>query len=154
MAAVRNARGLARTVLPHYGMPALRRLLAGELPDAREEPQAFAELIELTRAYFDGQAADLAHVPCDLPSDTMFSGRVLRACRAIPYGRTSSYGRLASVAGNPRAARGAAAVMARNPLPLVIPCHRVIYADGRLAGFSAPGGVAQKRRMLRLEGAI
>lgn len=146
--------GLARMVLPHGGVTAIRSLLAAGHPDARQDTRAFDELIELTRAYFAGRAVSFRAVPCDLPAAATFSGRVLRACRNIPYGRTISYGRLASGAGNPKAARAAAAVMARNPLPLVIPCHRVIYANGRLGGFSAPAGVAQKRRMLRLEGAV
>ena len=149
--AVRTSRGLARTILPHGGITAIRSLLATEHPDARQDTRAFDELIELTRAYFAGRAVSFR---CDLPAAATVSGRVLRACRNIPYGRTISYGRLASGAGNPKAARAAAAVMARNPLPLVIPGHRVIYADGRLGGFSAPAGVTQKRRMLRLEGAV
>ena len=152
--AVRTSRGLARTILPHGGITAIRSLLATEHPDARQDTRAFDELIELTRAYFAGRAVSFRAVRCDLPAAATFAGRVLRACRNIPYGRTISYGRLASGAGNPKAARAAAAVMARNPLPLVIPCHRVIYADGRLGGFSAPAGVTQKRRMLRLEGAV
>ena len=153
MGAVRTSRGLARTILPH-GAAAIRDLLAIEHADAREDPAAFDELVELSRAYFAGRAVSFRAVRCDLPAATTFAGRVLRACRNIPYGRTISYGRLASAAGNPKAARAAAAVMASNPMPLVIPCHRVIYADGGLGGFSAPAGVAQKRRMLRLEGAV
>ena len=153
MGAVRTSRGLARTILPHGSITAIRSLLATEHSDARQDTRAFAELIELTRAYFAGRPVSFRGIRYDLPAAT-FAGRVLRACRNIPYGRTISYGRLASGAGNPKAARAAAAVMANNPLPLVIPCHRVIYADGRLGGFSAPAGVAQKRRMLRLEGAV
>jgi methylated-DNA-[protein]-cysteine S-methyltransferase len=154
MGAVRTSRGLARTILPHGGIAAVRGLLATDCPDARQDIQAFAELIALARAYFAGRRVSFRAVRCDLPPAATFAGRVLRACRNIPYGRTISYGRLASAAGNPKAARAAAAVMARNPMPLVIPCHRVIYADGGLGGFSAPAGVVQKRRLLRLEGAF
>lgn len=72
--------------------------------------------------------------------------------RQIPRGRVSTYGAVARAAGNPRAARGVAALMACNPTPIVVPCHRVVYSDGRLGGFSMAGGVAKKVELLRAEG--
>ena len=82
-----------------------------------------------------------------------FRGRALRACRAIPRGQVITYAELARRAGSPGAARAAGSAMAANPLPVVIPCHRVVRCDGGLGDYSA-GGTAAKRRMLRAEGAL
>ena len=80
-----------------------------------------------------------------------FRGRVLRACARIPAGRVMTYGELARVAGSPGAARAVGSAMAANPVPVIIPCHRVVRADGTLGAYSA-GGAAAKARMLRAEG--
>ena len=154
MGAVGAGGAVIQTVLPHYQPDDLRQLLAFENPAARDEPAAFAELTELTQAYFNAQPVSFDSIELQLPSQKSFTGLVLRACRAIPHGRTLSYRELATAAGNPEGARAAAAAMGKNPLPLVIPCHRVIYSDGRLGGFSAPAGPDQKRRLLALEGAL
>lgn len=82
-----------------------------------------------------------------------FRGRALRACHAIPRGQVVTYAQLAAMAGSPGAARAAGSAMAANPLPLVIPCHRVVRADGGVGAYSA-GGSAAKQRMLRAEGAL
>ena len=154
MGAVRNARGICRVVLPHYQADDLRALLRFEHAGASADADAFAELIELSRAYFNSRPADFGGLGCDIVSESTFTGRVLRACRKIPYGQTRSYSWLAMSAGREGSARAAATVMGKNPLPLIVPCHRVTYADGRLGGFSAPGGQDLKRRMLALEGVL
>jgi len=137
-------------VLPHYMADDLRALLAFEHPGAGEAPERFERLVELSRDYFNRKPVGFDEIACDLPAGK-FSTAVLTACRAIPYGRTRSYRDLAAAIGNPDAARAVATALGRNPLPLVIPCHRVTYADGRPGGFSAPGGVELKQRMLALE---
>ena len=149
-----SAGGLVRIVLPHYSAADLADLLAFEYPISVEKPDEFADIADLSRAYFNGQVVRFDDVACDLPSAKTFTGRVLRACRAIPYGQTRSYSWLAGAAGKPSGARAAAAALGRNPLPLVVPCHRVIHAGGAIGGFSAPGGVELKRRMLTIEGAL
>ena len=151
MAAAGGPRGLARVVLPHYQRRDLAELMAFEHPAATDDEAAFAELIELSRAYFNGRRVGFDDVACDLPPPGRLAGRVLRACREIPYGQRRSYKQLAAAAGTPGKARPTAGVLSRNRLPLVIPCHRVTYADGRPGGFSAPAGVELKRRMLQLE---
>ncbi len=88
----------------------------------------------------------------DLSGKSNFARAILLACRRIPYGEIRSYGWLARVVGRPKAARPVGNVLARNPLPLVIPCHRVVRADGTLGGFSARGGLSLKARLLQLEG--
>lgn len=150
--AVAEAGRVVRLILPHGRVRQMLAALAGLYPRARRDPDTFGHLRDLTRAYFGGRKVDFADIPCILPPKNTFTGRVLRACRKVPYGRTVSYSALAARVGNARAARAVASAMARNPIPLVVPCHRVIRADRSLGGFSAEGGVDLKRRMLQLEG--
>ena len=151
MGAVATDRGVSRIVLPHYQRDDLAELLAWEHPGAAAQQGPFEQLIELSRQYFNAKEVDFGEVACDLPPAGSFSGMVYRACRQIPYGRTAGYSRVAEQIRRPHAARAVATAMSKNPIPLVVPCHRIIYADGRPGGFSAPGGVAQKTRMLDLE---
>jgi methylated-DNA-[protein]-cysteine S-methyltransferase len=104
------------------------------------------------REYSEGQSDDFSDVLLDLDDMTDFQRRVSLVCRTIPFGQTSTYGELAARVGSPNAARAVGAVMARNRLPIIIPCHRVVGTAGRLGGYSAPGGLDTKRRLLRLEG--
>lgn len=151
--AVAAAGGLTRLILPHYQLDQLAELLAWEHPGSTRDDGPFQQIIELSRDYFNGRCVDFADVACRLPGEGSFSGLVLRACREIPYGQTVSYGELARRIGRPDAARAVATALGKNPIPLVVPCHRVTYSDGRLGGFSAPGGVEIKRRMLTTEAA-
>ena len=152
MGAAAASGGLTRLVLPHGQVEQMLARLARLYPQGRRDRDAFQRVRDLTVAYFDGRRVDFADIPCSLPPGDGFTGRVLRACREIPYGRTLCYSALAARVGNARAARAVASAMSRNPIPLIVPCHRVTYADGRLGGFSAEGGVELKRRMLALEG--
>lgn len=104
-------------------------------------------------AYASGDYDDFRDVAIDHGQQTPFCRRVLDACRQIPPGQTISYADLAGRAGSPRAARAVGQVMASNRVPIVIPCHRVVASGGRLGGFSAPGGLATKERLLRIEAA-
>jgi methylated-DNA-[protein]-cysteine S-methyltransferase len=99
--------------------------------------------------YFDGSRTEF-----DLPLDLRvapFHAEVLRELALVPYGRTSTYGTLAAKVGRPRAARAVGTVMHRNPIPIVLPCHRIVGANGSLTGYA--GGLDVKRRLLQLEGA-
>jgi len=155
MGAAAGEGGLLRVILPGYQMKDLVDLLAWEHPAARRDETPFQPLIELARRYFNAAGAvDFKTVACELPAAGSLAGMVYRACREIPYGQTISYSSLATRIGRPDAARAVAAALGRNPLPLVVPCHRVVYADGRAGGFSAPGGQALKQRMLELEAGI
>ncbi len=91
-------------------------------------------------------------LPLDLEGFTPLGMQILAACRAIPFGEIRTYRQLAASVGQPGAARFAGNMMARNPLPLVIPCHRVVGSDRRLHGFGAPGGLVTKAWLLTLEG--
>jgi len=149
--AVAGPEGIRRFVLPHYQPDDLADLLAWEHRGAVRDAAPFRRLVELTRAYFNGQAVDFAEIACELPAPGSFAGKVLRACRTIPYGRTRSYVSLADQVGWPDGARAAAQALGRNRVPLIVPCHRVVYAGGGAGGFSAPGGTEMKLRLLRLE---
>ena len=151
MGAAAGEAGVARIELPHYQRDDLEQLLAWEHPNARQGDGPFETLIELSRRYFDAERVDFDAVVCEMPPEKTFTGKVLRACRAIGYGQTRGYGELAKAIGRPDAARAVATALGSNPLPLVVPCHRVTYADGRCGGFSAAGGPALKQRMLELE---
>ncbi len=143
--------GIKRLVLPHYQFDELEQLLAWEHPGSVKDEGPFATLIPLTRDYFNGKAADFSSVLCDLPSEATFSGKVLSACRKIAYGQTRTYSSLADEIGCSDSARAVGSTLGKNAIPLVVPCHRVINAGGGMSGFSAPGGVDQKRRMLEME---
>jgi methylated-DNA-[protein]-cysteine S-methyltransferase len=151
MGAAAGPAGVSRIELPHYQPDDLEQLLAWQHPNARRDDEALAALIDLAQRYFNAEPVDFGDVTCDLPAAGSFTGKVLRACREIPPGETRGYGELAKAIGRPDAARAVATALGKNPLPLVIPCHRVTYADGRLGGFSAPGGEPLKRRLLELE---
>jgi methylated-DNA-[protein]-cysteine S-methyltransferase len=116
--------------------------------DAADWLDVLADRLE---AYAAGQPDDFRDVKIDLDRHTSFQRQVLRACRRIGYGQTASYADLAARCGSPGAARAVGNVMANNRLPLIVPCHRVVGSAGRLGGFSAPGGLATKRRLLELE---
>jgi len=100
-----------------------------------------------------GEPQDLRFVVLDEQPIDPFRREVYAATREIPAGTTMSYGEVARAIGRPDAARDVGAALARNPCPIIVPCHRVVAANGALTGFSAPGGLETKRRMLQLEGA-
>jgi len=131
------------------------RAALGQDAYARDgQPPWLDGLIPRLQNFARGNPEDLRDVPADLSGRTPFQRRVLRQCRQILWGHTLTYGELAARAGSHGAARAVGNIMAANSLPLVIPCHRVVGAAGTLGGFSAPGGVRVKRRLLRLEGAL
>jgi methylated-DNA-[protein]-cysteine S-methyltransferase len=111
------------------------------------------EAVAAVRHYFEGNETDFAQLALDLAGQDEFCKRVYAAARRIKWGQTTTYGTLAKeLGGGPETARDVGQAMASNPIPLIIPCHRVLAAGGRIGGFSAPGGAAAKIRMLGLEG--
>lgn len=140
---------LVATYLPASHRFILARIRE-EWPEAVEKKNLLPRLRKSVEAYFSGRAASF-DVQLDLSHRTPFHRRVLQTCHRIPYGETASYGDLARAAGRPQAARAAGQAMAFNPIPLVVPCHRVLRSDGAVGGFTSPGGPKTKRRMLRLE---
>ena len=116
-------------------------------------PDAAAEALDQIRTYLNGDRT-VFDLPLDISSLTAFRQRALRETLKIPYGQTATYGEIARRIGSPRAARAVGRAMAANPIPLVIPCHRVLAADGALTGYSGGrDGLAIKSRLLELEAA-
>ncbi len=115
------------------------------------ERSSSSELGNRLARYAAGECVEFDDFPLDDAAVSPFAKRVIAACRKLRWGETTSYKALAQAAGSPAAARAVGGVMAGNRWPIVVPCHRVISAAGALQGFSAPSGVALKRRMLELE---
>lgn len=119
-----------------------------------EGPPWLREAVEALMRHLRSGREDLSRVPVDLSGLPPFRRAVLTEVRHIPPGATRSYGEVAGALGRPGAARAVGQALARNPVPLLVPCHRVVSRTGRLTGFSAPGGLALKRRLLDLEGPL
>ena len=102
--------------------------------------------------YYAGQGYSFEDITVDLSGVTPFRARVLELIRAIPRAETRSYGQVAAMIGAPHAARAVGGAMAANPVPIIIPCHRVVASNGTLTGFSAPGGLTTKKSLLEAEG--
>jgi methylated-DNA-[protein]-cysteine S-methyltransferase len=112
-----------------------------------------SEAIEVAKRYFAGGETDFDAVQLDLGDNGPLFNQIYAATRRIGWGQTTTYGALAKAIGaGPEVARDVGTAMARNPAPLIIPCHRVLAAGGKVGGFSAPGGAATKIRMMALEG--
>lgn len=148
-----------RTVLPvspyRQAEHQLYRSLKPSSDNLRLEQKLQQDLQERIIAYYEGEPVDFRVEPAvHLNGAGPFARKVLPACRKIAFGRTTTYSDLARQVGSPHAARAVGSVMAGNPVGLIIPCHRVLCTDGGLGGFSAPGGIAIKQRMLRHEQAV
>jgi methylated-DNA-[protein]-cysteine S-methyltransferase len=146
--------GIMRFQLPTSAI-AVERSLLRHVPDA--EPCAtspeLTEAVAAVKRYFQGEQTDFSGLKLDLGDQNEFFKRIYDATRQIGWGHTTTYGALAKMLGaGPEAARDVGQAMAKNPVALIIPCHRVLAAGGKVGGFSAPGGSAAKVRMLELEG--
>jgi len=148
---VAGDRGLLAAFLPETDRRMIERRIARDFPGSRDDARLLPKLANAFRAYFAGRLVRF-DVRLDLDGLTDFRRRVMECCRRIPRGRTASYQDLARAAGSPNASRAVGSTMAHNPLPLIVPCHRVVRSDGSVGGFSSPRGAEQKRRLLRLEG--
>jgi methylated-DNA-[protein]-cysteine S-methyltransferase len=148
-----SARGLVAVTLPQPAeAEALRRLPASSRNALVIAPGLdVAALTDKLQRYFEGEPV-VFDEPLDSTIGTDFQRKVWALTRAIPRGQMRTYGQSAREAGSPGAARAVGQSMARNPWPVIVPCHRVVGHDGRLTGFG--GGVDMKRRMLVMEGAI
>lgn len=120
----------------------------------RAPPPEVQRAVDAIGVLLRGGGDGLSAIRLDLSGQGPFCRRVYELARAIPAGETVTYGELAARAGEPGAARAVGQAMARNPFPLIVPCHRVMAAHGGAGGFSARGGVATKFRLLRIEGAL
>ena len=145
--ALRSSTGLRRLTLPQPSRnKALEALHLVE--EAQEAPELFGDLIRLLEKYFSGQKTDFP-IELDLTKFTPFQRRVWEATKCIPWGETGSYAWVAKRARSPRGARAVGQALGKNPIPIIIPCHRVLTSGGKLGGFT--GGLKVKEYLLKLE---
>jgi methylated-DNA-[protein]-cysteine S-methyltransferase len=150
-----NKNGVTSLRLPASSEARAEASVLRRFPQARRTtPSAqMASLISEIKRYFDGEKVDFSAVPLDMGSQDPFFARVYAEVRKLGWGETTTYGAVAKVLGaEPQAARDVGQAMASNPIPLIVPCHRVLAAGGRIGGFSAPGGSRSKAKMLEIEG--
>lgn len=143
---------LTELTFGHKNSITARKALSQDLVHEAEPLEYDLPLMQRLQDYADGMLADdFLDVEIDLSHLGLFQRRVLNLCRKIPFGKTTSYGELAAKAGSPRAGRAVGNIMAGNKIPIIIPCHRVVLASGKLGSYSAPGCVNMKKRLLALE---
>lgn len=151
-----SARGVRRFMLPGHDRETTDRRLAAmapAYPATDDLPPAIAALVADVRRYAAGETVRFENVQLDLDGVDDFRLAIYGEARKLGFGETTTYGELASRAGHAGLARETGAAMGSNPIPLIVPCHRVLAAGNRIGGFSAPGGSRSKERMLALEGA-
>tara|TARA_R110002020_G_scaffold10961_17_gene41636 strand:- start:253 stop:789 length:537 start_codon:yes stop_codon:yes gene_type:complete len=144
--------GLARVQLPGLDAAALAARLNRDGARPGDPSRQINALINRIEDYASGEAMDFSDVTLDLHRQPPFHRRVYAALRGCGWGQTTSYGALARQLGDVTLSRAVGQAMGANPMPLVIPCHRVLASSGKAGGFSAPGGAGAKLRMLALEG--
>jgi methylated-DNA-[protein]-cysteine S-methyltransferase len=150
-----NQQGVSGLRLPARTEASAEAAILRRLPEARRAlpSPAVAQLISDIQGYFDGEKIDFSQVAVDLGAQDPFFSRVYAEVRKLGWGVTTTYGAVAKTLGaEPQAAREVGQAMASNPVPLIVPCHRVLAAGGKIGGFSAPGGSGSKARMLEIEG--
>ncbi len=150
-----NERGVVRTRLPEGGAHAARDRIARRYPAARETtpPEDIKRAIDDMVALLGGEPKDLNGVKIDTTGVPDFDRQVYDIARTIPAGKTMTYGEIAERLGDRARSREVGQALGQNPFPIIVPCHRVLAAGGKTGGFSAPGGVSTKMRMLTIEGA-
>jgi methylated-DNA-[protein]-cysteine S-methyltransferase len=141
--------------LPEASPAATRTRINRRWPQAEEQapPPAMQAVIERVLVLLSGKPVDLGDVPLDFEAAPEFHQRAYAIARTIPAGQTMTYGEIAKRLGMPHESREVGQAMGKNPIAIIMPCHRVLGADGKMGGFSANGGVATKRRILEIEGA-
>jgi len=150
-----NERGLTRLRLPESSPTTTEKRLRATLgsPAPATPPLPIEAAIAELQRYFAGARIEFGSIVLDLPDVDAFHRQVYEAARSVAWGQTTTYGELARQAGAPQEAREVGQAMARNPIPIIIPCHRVLAAGGRMGGYSGRGAAATKRFLLELEGA-
>jgi len=146
-------RGLVGVQLPEASTAATRERMLQRFPAAGETapPPKVQIAIDGIVALLRGESNDLSAIALDMEGVAPFHRRVYETARSIPPGKTLAYGEVAARLGAVGAARAVGQALGHNPFPIIVPCHRVLAAGGKIGGFSAHGGTATKRRMLALE---
>jgi methylated-DNA-[protein]-cysteine S-methyltransferase len=149
-----SEKGLTQLQLPSHDRTATERRLQRRTVDSVEsDPPAWvAEIVETLKRYAAGEQVDFSSVPVDLAGIDAFRLAIYDAARKLAFGETTTYGELAARAGYPGEARDTGQALGQNPVPIVVPCHRILAAGNKIGGFSAPGGSATKEKLLNMEG--
>jgi methylated-DNA-[protein]-cysteine S-methyltransferase len=148
-AVVASEQGVQRVYVPHDD---ITDTLVRDGFDTRSSSDLAKRVARMLRQYFKGEQQPFENIPVDFILSGRFRMMILELIRSIPFGTVMSYSEVAGLAGSPKAARAVGGAMASNPVPIIIPCHRVIAANGRLTGYSAPGGLELKKIILQMEG--
>lgn len=150
-----SAEGIVGLQLPESAAEGTRTRVRRRWSEARETPPppAVQRVIDRVQALLKGEAVEFGDIPLDLGTVPEFHRRVYEIARTIPPGRTMTYGEIARRLDTPHESREVGQALGRNPIAIIVPCHRVLGAEGKMGGFSATGGVATKRRILEIEGA-
>jgi methylated-DNA-[protein]-cysteine S-methyltransferase len=147
-----NENGILRTCLPFSNPENVKSRLLSMLEAPKFEKCFFKTVQEQIIAYFEGDCINFNRdIPLMLNGFSDFCSSVLTTCRGIKFGQVVTYSELAKKMGQPAASQAVGNALAKNPLPLIIPCHRIIRSDGQLGGFSAPGGMNTKAKLLKHE---
>jgi methylated-DNA-[protein]-cysteine S-methyltransferase len=144
-------RGLAAVEIQSEREAFIRELKRRGFEDVIEDPQQVEQAAQQVSEYLEGKRRDF-DLPIDWTGMGGFQQTALRLVWAVPYGQVATYGEIARQLGKPQAGRAVGRANATNPMPLVIPCHRLVGADGKLHGYGAPGGIETKAWLLKLEG--
>jgi methylated-DNA-[protein]-cysteine S-methyltransferase len=145
-----SIRGLVSITMPQSSAQEALNILGEVVNHASPSSERFKDLIQRLKDYFGGKKVSFPD-KLDLSKATPFQRQVWQVTRLIPYGETRSYLWVAEQIDNPKAMQAVGQALARNPLPIIIPCHRVVKSNGKLGGFT--GGVEMKRRLLNIEAA-
>jgi methylated-DNA-[protein]-cysteine S-methyltransferase len=150
-----GGRGIAGIQLPERRDDATRTRMLERFPGAEEAPlpSDARRAVEAILALLGGEGTDLSSIPLDMEGVPPFHRKVYDVARGIPAGETLSYGEVAARLGSPGASRAVGQALGRNPFAIIVPCHRVLAAGGKVGGFSANGGIGTKLKLLSIEGA-
>ena len=151
-----TAKGICGHQLPEKDAQATEARLNSHFPTAKacKPPEEIVMLTRRLRRHLEGSVQDFSNVRLDLTGVPPFHTKIYQALQKIPTGQTVSYNDLAALAGSPGAARAVGQAMAKNPISVIVPCHRVLSASGDIGGFTAYGGLDTKRQLLQYESAL
>ena len=148
---VSGANGMKRIILGDKSSSVVKNSIKSLYPSVKhEEDHLLRRMKELLLKYFDGEVVCM-DVPLEFPKATLFQMRVWKEVKIIPYGDIKTYSWLGKKLSRPGSSRAVGNALAKNPLPLIIPCHRVVRSDGKMGGFSLPGGTLLKKKLIDLE---
>ena len=148
---VSGGKGIGRVILGYESSSSVKKTIKSLYPSVKhEEDDLLRKVKEMLLKYFDGEAVCL-DVPLEFPSATPFRLKAWEGVRSIPYGHVKTYGWLGKKLLYPGASRAVGNALSKNPLPLIIPCHRVVRSDGKMGGFSLHGGTMLKKKLIDLE---